>query len=128
MRGLVYICDWLPPDFGPVGQYATLSARVGASKGGFVTPVGWTSGRSIRHEAESVGAGSLEIIKVHRRTYEKQKFAKRLFWTILSNVLLLRAALRAMRQADDILFTGSPPLMLHFIAPLNLFLKKRLIY
>jgi len=33
-----------------------------------------------------------------------------------------------MRQADAVLFTGSPPLMLHFIAPLNLLLKKALIY
>ena len=27
-----------------------------------------------------------------------------------------------------VLFTGSPPLMLHFIAPLNLLLRKKLIY
>ena len=33
-----------------------------------------------------------------------------------------------MRRADVVLFTGSPPLMLHFIAPLNLLLRKRLIY
>src|SRR5262249_54785458 len=30
--------------------------------------------------------------------------------------------------ADAVLFTGSPPLMVHFIAPLNLLLRKRLIY
>ena len=33
-----------------------------------------------------------------------------------------------MRRADAVLFTGSPPLMLHFIAPLNLLLRKKLIY
>jgi hypothetical protein len=33
-----------------------------------------------------------------------------------------------MRRSDAILFTGSPPLMVHFIAPLNLLLRKRLIY
>jgi hypothetical protein len=33
-----------------------------------------------------------------------------------------------MRRADAVLFTGSPPLMLHFIAPLNLLLRKTLIY
>ena len=47
---------------------------------------------------------------------------------LLSNVLLLGVALQAMRRADAVLFTGSPPLMLHFIAPLNLLLRKRLIY
>ena len=33
-----------------------------------------------------------------------------------------------MRRADAVLVTGSPPLMLHFIAPLNVLLRKRLIY
>src|SRR5262249_20408574 len=59
---------------------------------------------------------------------KKQKFLTRLVWTVISNVLLLAAAFRAMRRADAVLFTGSPPLMLHFIAPLNLLLRKRLIY
>jgi hypothetical protein len=43
-------------------------------------------------------------------------------------VRLLSAAFKDMRRADAVLFTGSPPLMLHFIAPLNLLLRKRLIY
>jgi hypothetical protein len=43
-------------------------------------------------------------------------------------MLLLGAAFGAMRRAQAVLFTGSPPLMLHFIAPLNLVLRKRLIY
>jgi hypothetical protein len=33
-----------------------------------------------------------------------------------------------MRRADTVLFTGSPPLMVHFIAPLNILLRKKLIY
>jgi hypothetical protein len=33
-----------------------------------------------------------------------------------------------MRWADEVLFTGSPPLLLHWIAPLNVLLRKRLIY
>jgi hypothetical protein len=32
-KRLVYICDWLPPDFGAVGQYAVLFARQWASEG-----------------------------------------------------------------------------------------------
>ena len=32
-KRLVYICDWLPPDFGAVGQYAVLFARQWASDG-----------------------------------------------------------------------------------------------
>jgi hypothetical protein len=43
-------------------------------------------------------------------------------------LLLLGAAFKPMWWADSVLFTGSPPLMLHFIAPLNLLLRKKLIY
>jgi hypothetical protein len=127
-KRLVYICDWLPPDFGAVGQYAVMWARQWASEGWAVTLVGLTSGQSSRQAAEPVGEGSFEVIRVHRRTYQKQKFASRVAWTLCSNVMLLGAAFKAMRRADAILFTGSPPLMLHFITPLNIVLRKRLIY
>src|SRR6266516_5321951 len=127
-KRLVYICDWLPPDFGAVGQYAVLFARQWAGEGWVVTLVGLTSGKSNRQAAEPVGDGSLEVLRIHRQTYKKQKFVTRLVWTAVSNVLLLAAALSAMRRADAVLFTGSPPLMVHFMAPLNLLLRKRLIY
>jgi hypothetical protein len=127
-KRLVYLCDWLPPDFGAVGQYAVLFARQWASEGWAVTLVGLTSGPSNRQAAEPVGDGSLEVLRVHRHTYKKQKFVARLVWTVVSNILLLSAAFRAMWRADAVLFTGSPPLMLHFIAPLNLLLRKHLIY
>ena len=42
-KRLVYICDWLPPDFGAVGQYAMVSAREWATSGWAVTLVGLTS-------------------------------------------------------------------------------------
>src|SRR5207302_15535 len=103
-RRLVYICDWLPPDFGAVGQYAVLFAREWASEGWAVTLIGLTSGPSEAHAAERVGQGSLAVMKVHRRTYQKQKFATRLAWTIISNACLLGAAFRSVRQADAILF------------------------
>jgi hypothetical protein len=127
-KRLVYICDWLPPDFGAVGQYAVLFAREWATEGWDVTLVGLTSGKTSRKTAEPIGGGSLEVLRIHRRTYQKQKLASRLVWTVASNILLLAAAVRAIRRSDAVLFTGSPPLMLHFIAPLNLLLRKRLIY
>src|SRR5262249_7690158 len=98
-------------------------------KGGWeVTLVGLTSGAPRRDPAESVGPGMLEVIRVRRPPYEKQRLAERLVWTIVSNLMLLKAAFGFMRQADAVLFTGSPPLMLHFIAPLNLIIRTKLIY
>jgi hypothetical protein len=127
-KRLVYICDWLPPDFGAVGQYAVVFAQQWAREGWAVTLVGLTSGEPAHQPAEPIGEGSVEVLRVHRRTYQKQKFAARLVWTVFSNLSLLRTALPAMRQADAVLFTGSPPLMVHFITPFNLLLRKRLIY
>ena len=93
-----------------------------------VTLVGLTSTESNTSVQEQVGEGSLSIMRVHRPKYEKQRFAKRLLWTATSNVLLLGVAFKAIWQADAILFTGSPPLMVHFIGPLNIVLRKTLIY
>lgn len=128
MRRLVYICDWLPPDFGAVGQYAMGFARQWAEEGWAVTLVGLASEEASHQPAAPIGVGALEIIRVHRPTYKKQRFLSRLIWTAASNMALLAKAFPAMRTADAVLFTGSPPLMLHFIAPLNLVLRRRLIY
>src|SRR2546429_8644909 len=92
-KRLVYICDWLPPDFGAVGQYAVLFARQWANEGWSVTLVGLTSGQSRRETRVRVGDGWLEVLRIHRRPYQKQKFIVRLLWTIGSNLLLLGAAL-----------------------------------
>jgi hypothetical protein len=127
-RRLVYICDWLPPDFGAVGQYAVLSAREWAKSGWEVTLIGLTSEQPCRKAAEPIGEGTLDIIRIQRPTYAKQSLAKRLIWTIISNLLLVKAAFGSMRRADAVLFTGSPPLLLHFIAPLKLIIKAELIY
>jgi Glycosyl transferase 4-like domain len=127
-KRLVYLCDWLPPDFGAVGQYAMLFARQWAAEGWSVTLVGLSSGKSSREARVQIGDGSVEVIRIHRRAYQKQKFMARLVWTVVSNVLLLGAAFKEIWRADSVLFTGSPPLMVHFIAPLNRFLRKQLIY
>jgi hypothetical protein len=127
-KRLVYICDWLPPDFGAVGQYAMHFGREWAEDGWAVTLVGLNSEKLRREPVELIGEGTLGLIRVHRPAYEKHRFAERLIWTIVSNLLLVKAAFGSMRRADAVLFTGSPPLLVHFIAPLNLIMQTRLIY
>jgi hypothetical protein len=105
-----------------------LFAREWAKDGWQVTLVGLTSEESRREATEPIGEGTLEVIRVRRPTYEKQKLADRLIWTVVSNLLLLKAAFGSMRRADAVLFTGSPPLLLHFVAPLNLLIRTKLIY
>ena len=65
-KRLVYICDWLPPDFGAVGQYAVLFARQWANDGWAVTLVGLTSSNSKREPQEPAGKGTIEVVRVHR--------------------------------------------------------------
>ena len=126
-RRIVYICDWLPPDYGAVGQYATIASRKMADEGSAVVLGGLTAGTE-GTTTESIGAGSLTTIRIHAPHYEKQRFVKRILWTAATNTRLLYRLWSHLRRADDILFTGSPPLLLHWIAPANILLRKRLIY
>lgn len=126
-RRIVYVCDWLPPDYGAVGQYSQLFARRLADEGHHVVLGGLTSARGSRTD-ERIGEGSLTTIRLAAPAYEKQRFIARMIWTVRTNTRLVAALWRHMREADEVLFTGSPPLLLHWLAPLNLLLRKRLTY
>ena len=127
MTRLLSLADWLPPDFGAVGQYALGEARERAAAGDAVTLVGLTSGPAAVAE-EAVGAGRLRVVRVSRPLYEKTRLARRAAWTVATNTRLLWAARRELVRADEVLFTGSPPFLVHWLVPLNLFLRRRLRY
>lgn len=127
MKRLVSICDWLPPDFGAVGQYAGIEARKSAERGAEVTLVGLSSTADSVTE-ETVGAGLLRTVRVAARPYERANFRRRALWTAATNWRLLRRAWPHARRAEEILFTGSPPFFLHWMVPANLVLGKRLVY
>ncbi len=127
MKRLVSICDWLPPDFGAVGQYAGIAARKAAEAGAEVTLVGLTS-TAERITEEALGKGSMRTVRVRARPYARANFRQRALWTAATNWRLLRRAWTYARRADEILFTGSPPFFLHWIVPANLLLRKKLTY
>lgn len=127
LKRSVSICDWLPPDFGAVGQYALIAARAEAARGREVTLLGLSSqADSVAEEAH--GVGRLRIVRVRATTYDRAHLGRRLAWTLATNLRLLRRAWRHARAADEVLFTGSPPFFLHFVVPANLLLRKRLVY
>ncbi len=133
MHRLVYLCDWLPPDFGAVGQYSVLFARERAAEGQDVVLAGLSStGDSIEEQAPGgaggAGGGRLRIVRLHAPTYDRANFRSRALWTARTNAKLLWRLRRELRRADEILFTGSPPFLIQFLVPLNLFLRKRLTY
>jgi hypothetical protein len=124
---LVYFCDWLPPDFGAVGQYALQFARERARRGERVALYGLSStAASVEHESSA--AGSLKTVRLKARTYDRARVLDRALWTACTNVSLLLSAWRDLRGCKEIVFTGSPPFMLHLLAPLNCLLRKKLTY
>ena len=126
-KRLVIIADWLPPDFGAVGQYMQLRAQALAERGHDVTLVGLsTAASSERHEGR--GKGTLTEIRLRTRPVPRGSLVGRMAWTVATNLRLLMAVFAKLRAADGILFTGSPPLLIHFLGPLKPLWRGRLIY
>ncbi|HEX4883880.1 MAG TPA: glycosyltransferase [Casimicrobiaceae bacterium] len=126
-RRIVFFCDWLPPDFGAVGQYAMASAQALAADGAEVMLVGFTTGAGGDTVTE-LPRGRLVVRRVRRRAYDRSAWMRRAVWTLGANVALLRVAARELRACDEIRFTGSPPYMLHFVMPAARLLGKRTRY
>jgi hypothetical protein len=124
---IVIIADWLPPDFGAVGQYMQMRGRSLADRGHDVTLIGLTSGSGSLLKAH-VGAGALTEIRLPARPVPRGSLPRRLVWTIWTDIRLIAAAFGSMKRADGILFTGSPPFLVHLLAPLKRFWNGRLIY
>jgi hypothetical protein len=124
---LLYVCDWLPPDYGAVGQYSLMFARQYAEEGRDVTIVGLSS-REQSERAQPCGKGRLREIRLLARAYDKASLLRRLLWTAKINTRMLWRMRRELMATDVILFTGSPPYLLHWLAPLNILLRKKLIY
>lgn len=125
---IVLICDWLPPDFGAVGQYTLQRGEQLAREGHDVTVVGFSSYPAKLEDVEQP-IPLLKVLRVQCTTYDKTSLIKRAFWTFNANIKLLRIARAAIKSADEVIFTGSPPYFLHFIVPANLaFWRKKLVY
>ncbi|MBS0546315.1 MAG: hypothetical protein JSR24_01120 [Proteobacteria bacterium] len=124
---IVIVADWLPPDFGAVGQYMQMRARALAELGHRVTLVGLSSEASSTRE-EAIGKGRLTEIRLMARAVPRGSLVRRLLWTIGVNLRLVRAAFGPLRAASGILFTGSPPFLIHLLVPLKPLWKGKLVY
>ena len=126
-RRIVIIADWLPPDFGAVGQYMSMRARSLAERGHDVTLVGLASGPGSKRRTQ-MGRGSLHEVRLAARPVPRASMLRRLLWTLSTDIRLVAAAFGSLRRADGILFTGSPPFLIHLLAPLKRLWSGRLIY
>lgn len=125
-RPLFYVVDWLPPDFGAVGQYALISSRRTAAEGRRVYLIGLTRGPA----SEEISPDkSLTIQKLKVNPYEKTRLIRRLLWSLSTNLRLVRTVFRYPdSRGADIKFTGAPPFLLYFIVILKYLRGARLIY
>ena len=126
-RRIVIIADWLPPDFGAVGQYMQMRARALAEQGHDVTLIGLATAGASRRETK-VGEGTLTEIRLAAHPVPRGSLVTRLLWTIWTDLRLVMSAFGRLRKADGILFTGSPPFLIHLLAPLRPLWKGRLVY
>src|SRR5262249_49730988 len=126
---LFYVVDWLPPDFGAVGQYAVVFAREMAQAGRQVTLVGLTSGSSRTEVERFASGGILETTRITISTYDKTRYASRLIWLFKANFYLIARVVRDARsRGTEILFTGAPPFMLFFAVVAKYIRGARLTY
>ncbi|MEN9580623.1 MAG: hypothetical protein RJA70_3632 [Pseudomonadota bacterium] len=124
---LLNIVDWLPPDFGAIGQYALLESQRLAAEGHEVTLVGLTRGQSTT-QTEAFGDGHLTTVRLHSANVPKSNLKARALWTLTANFKLVRAALSYAPGAERILFTGSPPFLEYALVPLQPWLRARLVF
>ncbi|HEV3459569.1 MAG TPA: glycosyltransferase [Thermoanaerobaculia bacterium] len=127
MHRLLYLCDWLPPDFGAVGQYSLQFARERAAGGEDVVLAGLSSTGDSATD-ETLGAGRLRVLRRRAAVYDRSDLRARALWTARVNLGLLWRARRFLLAADEVLITGSPPFLLHVVAPLAFLFRKRLTY
>jgi hypothetical protein len=124
---LVFLTDWLPPDFGAVGQYSLERAREFAREGRRVALYGLSSAAH-SETLEEFGRGSLRVVRLKAPLYDRSSLRQRAWWTLRANAALLARALGDLRGCGELMFTGAPPFLLHFVAPLNVVLRRRLVY
>ncbi len=110
-----------------MGQYALAAARARAAAGDDVVLAGLSSAAASVEEAR-LGRGRLKIVRLLRPTYDRARLRERALWTLRTNLTLLWSLRAELARADEVLFTGSPPFLIHFLVPLNVVLRRRLVY
>ena len=125
---LLYIVDWLPPDFGAIGQYALQHCVERAQAGWDVVLAGLSSEKTSEEVQQFEGGGTLRIRRLKAQAFDRNSFIKRAIWTFRTNARLLWHNRRELAWTKRVLITGSPPFLIHFMAPLNRGMGKSLTY
>lgn len=123
----VVICDWLPPDFGAVGQYALRFARRDVARGQTIVLVGMSRAKGSVVE-ESIDERTLTVVRIQASPTPRDGLRRRALWTVATNLRLVWHALPYLRATREVVFTGSPPFLVHVLVPLARLLNIRTRY
>ncbi|QGZ93393.1 glycosyltransferase family protein [Terricaulis silvestris] len=124
---LIIVCDWIPPEFGAVGQYQLAEAQRAAAAGRKVTLIGL--GRASERSFENCGEGELTVVRIARATPNKKNLLERAFWALSANFALIAAMGKATRGkgACEIKVTGSPPFLSYLVLLRAMFIRSHRI-
>src|SRR5689334_7022491 len=104
---LFYIVDWLPPDFGAVGQYGAIFARDLAVVGRDVRLIGLTTGDDLTTREVLPNGKIFEVTRIRSSICEKSRVIRRLLWTFRTNIRIVHEIIRDYRSSQaEIIFTG----------------------
>jgi hypothetical protein len=84
-KQLFNVVDWLPPDFGAVGQNGAIFSRDLAVAGPDVRLIGLTSGDYSTTREVFPNGNILNITLIRSYIYHKSRMITRLLWTVLTN-------------------------------------------
>ncbi|PTM41727.1 glycosyltransferase [Bosea sp. 124] len=129
-RCATFVCDWLPPAFGAVGQYMLPVAQRAAAEGADVVLIGLGRER-VGDEDQPIGNGRLRIIRIDASATPRKGLLTRGLWAMRINLRLIRETHRALwnRGRGDLMVTGSPPFLSSLMILLNRLLwRQRLVY
>jgi hypothetical protein len=126
---LVIVCDWLPPDFGAVGQYMLQRAEDEARRGRDVVLIGLTSADK-GEDRDHSDAIRLRLVRLPARQPEKHRLLLRALWTLATNARLIVAVGKAQsgRVPTEIMVTGSPPFLSQALILANMLWRRSLTY
>src|ERR1700751_6230136 len=96
---LFYIVDWLPPDFGAVGQYGAIFARDRAVAGRDVRLIGLSTGEHSTTREVLPNGKVFEITRIHSSFYAKSILITRLLWTFQNNIRIVYEVIRDSRSS-----------------------------
>jgi hypothetical protein len=129
-RPATFVCDWLPPAFGAVGQYMLPVARARAAAGADVVLIGLSKNAGSIEEA-AVCDGRLRIVRIDASATPKKGLLRRGLWAMRINFRLIRQTHLALRRRErgELIVTGSPPFLSSIMIVINKLLwRQRLVY